>query len=211
MEREEAALAAETQQEQDAETAGEPGKGKNEDEVKEHEPPADNRVYKTREYWEARFAREEAYEWLADYGVVAHLLEPVLAAGKKEGNDAIRVLVVGCGNSGFSDSLAQGGSEDDGDVQVARQVTSIDFSETVILSMRARYPDLTWETMDMRSLSGFADASFDFVVDKAAMDALVTDEGDPWNPNEETRKDTAAMMDAVTRVLVPGGMEDGTP
>ena len=37
---------------------------------------------------------------------------------------------------------------------------------------------------DMLNLtSTFKPASFDCVLDKGAMDALVTDEGDPWDPN----------------------------
>lgn len=180
------------------------------------DPPKDNRVYRTREYWESRFAAEDAYEWLAGYEVVQPLVESVLRSGMKtsNGNDEnqalqnetdestneapVEVLLVGCGNSSFSHEVAKAGGEN-------RKVTSIDFSETVIANMKEKHPELNWLTMDMRYLDGFEDASFDFVVDKAAMDALVTDEGDPWNPNERTRNDTASMMKAVARVLKPGG------
>jgi hypothetical protein len=39
-----------------------------------------------------------------------------------------------------------------------------------------------WEVMDMTALT-FDDSSFDAVIDKAAMDALMCDEQDVWNPS----------------------------
>jgi hypothetical protein len=39
----------------------------------------------------------------------------------------------------------------------------------------------------MLTLSGFADSSFDVVLDKAAMDSLMCDEGSPWDPNPVTQ------------------------
>ena len=48
--------------------------------------------------------------------------------------------------------------------------------------------------MDMTSMTGFEDATFDVVLDKAAMDALVTDEGDPWNPSPEAAASTQQMV-----------------
>ena len=61
------------------------------------------------------------------------------------------------------------------------------------------------QVMDMTKMT-YPPASFDFVLDKAAMDALVTDEGDPWDPNEATKASTGAMMRSVAAVLRPGGV-----
>jgi hypothetical protein len=60
--------------------------------------------------------------------------------------------------------------------------------------------------MDMLTLEGFSDKSFDAVLDKAAMDALMCDEGSPWDPNPGTIQDATAMCTAVSRVLVDGGV-----
>jgi SAM-dependent methyltransferase len=156
--------------------------------------PAENREYKTVEYWDGRFENEAAYEWLCGFSGVGALLMPFLSVA------APRVLVVGCGNSSFSEELARSvGAPESG-----ARVVSIDFSATVIEAMRRRSPQLEWEVMDMTALT-FPDASFDLVIDKAAMDALVTDEGDPWDPNAETRASCAAMVSSVQRVLRPGG------
>lgn len=43
---------------------------------------------------------------------------------------------------------------------------------------------MSWRVMDMTALD-FPDGSFDVVIDKAAMDALLTDEGSVWEPNAE--------------------------
>ena len=41
------------------------------------------------------------------------------------------------------------------------------------------------------------------------MDALMCDEGSPWDPNPETRRDADAMCRAVSRVLRKDGVEKG--
>jgi hypothetical protein len=64
---------------------------------------------------------------------------------------------------------------------------------------------MQWLEMDMTELS-FDDASFDVVIDKAAMDAIMVDEGDVWYP-EQTVIDLAHKMClGITRVLVPKGL-----
>jgi hypothetical protein len=42
---------------------------------------------------------------------------------------------------------------------------------------------MKWVTMNMLAMDGFRDASFDVVLDKATMDALMVDEVDVWDPN----------------------------
>lgn len=111
-----------------------------------------------------------------------------------------KVLVVGCGNSRFSADLHDDGWPD---------VTSIDFSAVVIETMAARHqearPSMQWRVMDMTALT-FDAGTFDAVLDKAAMDALMVDEGDPWDPDPATRQAAAAMCESVSRVLKPGGV-----
>lgn len=153
-----------------------------------------NLDYKQQTYWEQRFAVEDEYEWLASFKQAEPHLSAVLP------DKTARLLVVGCGNSSFSEELFDAGWVN---------VTSIDFSAVVIDRMRAKNmearPCMKWEVMDMRSLEGFGDGSFDCVVDKAAMDALMCDEGSPWDPSEGTKRDAHLMCLACARVLVPGG------
>lgn len=85
----------------------------------------------------------------------------------------------GCGNSSLS-----------GDMYVAgyRSITNIDYSSVCISTMSARHsdcPGMTWHEMDVRQLS-FPDASFDVVLEKATLDALMVDEKDPWRLSPKT-------------------------
>ncbi|CEM01849.1 unnamed protein product [Vitrella brassicaformis CCMP3155] len=155
--------------------------------------PRDNQQYAKREYWDERFASEESYEWLVSFDGVKGQLTPLL----REQDD---ILVVGCGNSSFSADLFDAGY---------RHVTSIDYSSRVIERMTARYPQLKWLCADMTKLEdSFPAGSFDVVIDKAAMDALVCEEGDPWNPNESVVQSCDAMCRGVRHVLKPSSAGD---
>lgn len=151
----------------------------------------DNSVYRLREYWDERFEEEEEYEWLASYKDVRSQIRSVIPSTS-------RVLVVGHGNSRLGIDLHEDGY---------RNVTNSDFSKVVIDKMKARYPQLLWIEADMLSLSRCCDfvEKFDYVLDKAAMDALVTDEGDPWNPSERTREEVGMVCREARSVLKEGG------
>ena len=64
------------------------------------------------------------------------------------------------------------------------------------------HPSLQWIVSDVRDLKEIRDDAFDVVIDKACLDALVCDEGDPWSPNEETVKDIDATLNSIVRVLI---------
>jgi len=153
--------------------------------------PKDNKVYKQKEYWNSRFANEETYDWLSDYDSFRELLSKEIATNH-------RILIVGCGNSELSARLYESGYHN---------IVNVDFSETCIENQRRRHqhmPDMTWQVMNMLNLE-FGNSSFDVVVDKAAMDALVVDEGDPWNPKQSVRDEVRTMMQQISRVLKPAG------
>ncbi len=151
-----------------------------------------NTVFGKQEYWEGRFEEEEEYDWLVKYNNVRELIIPYLKTTDK-------ILIVGCGNSSFSLDLY-----DDG----FHNITNIDYSLVLIDKMRAAHqvsrPKMQWVHMDMTALS-FADGEFDVVLDKAAMDALMVDEGDVWYPNEKVVRAADAMCRGVRRVLKNGG------
>mmetsp|Transcript_11837 Transcript_11837/g.20015 ORF Transcript_11837/g.20015 Transcript_11837/m.20015 type:complete len:168 (-) Transcript_11837:38-541(-) len=104
---------------------------------------------------------------------------------------------------------------------------NIDFAESVIERMRAKYSstninkdlseeekkqcegrkvesELRFECMDMMDMS-FAEATFDVVIDKATMDAIVTDNKDPWNYNDQVKERSSRTLRNCIRVLKSKG------
>nr|XP_020727620.1 methyltransferase-like protein 13 isoform X2 [Odocoileus virginianus texanus] len=104
-----------------------------------------------------------------------------------------QVLVVGCGNSELSEQLYDVGYQD---------IVNIDISEVVIKQMKernaSRRPRMSFLKMDMTQME-FPDASFQVVLDKGTLDAVLTDE------EEKTLQQVDRMLAEVGRVLQVGG------
>lgn len=67
-------------------------------------------------------------------------------------------------------------------------ITNVDYSSVCISTMRARHrdcPGMTWHQMDIRQLS-FPDASFDVILEKATLDAIMVEEKSPWELSAQT-------------------------
>ena len=155
----------------------------------------DNTQYKRQEYWDERFQTEEKYEWLCGYSHAEQYLNEDVP------KDA-SVLILGCGNSPFSADMSDGGYTN---------ITSVDFSAVVIEKMSEKYrdthPSLKWVVADVTKLEErFDRLSFDVVIDKACLDALVCDEGDPWSPNETTVVDMEAALNSAAGLTRGGGL-----
>ena len=158
--------------------------------------PAKNAQYGEKRYWDERFRREVSKEWLVSYADVSGRLEA--AYGGAERKRSCATLLVGCGNSALGPSMVADG-------YVGKLVNS-DYSEVVLAAMEDLHPRLSWKYADMLSLSStFEVATFDYIIDKSSMDALVTDEGDVWNPNESSRNIVTAIFREAHLVLKPGG------
>jgi len=93
-----------------------------------HPPlPPSNRSYGTRSYWNERFSVEPTFDWLVTFSDIKALIDRTVASRCPSlDKRTARVLLVGCGNSPFSYQLYRSGYGD---------VTSVDYSETVIESM----------------------------------------------------------------------------
>ena len=151
-------------------------------------PTTNNAVFKEHSYWEERFSEEEEYDWLLSYEQLHTHLIPLLKFTDK-------ILIVGCGNSRLSAGLYDAGFT---------SIINIDFSSIVIEKMKLLHGDLRplmkWIFMDMTDLK-FEESSFDIVIDKASMDALMVDEGDVWHPNSSTIDVTDRMCLGLSKVL----------
>ena len=75
--------------------------------------PEQNSLYAETSYWDARFSKEDSYEWCKSYSEFKHLLAPFLKPSHA-------VLIIGCGNSSLPFDLWNDGF---------KNVTSIDTSQ----------------------------------------------------------------------------------
>jgi SAM-dependent methyltransferase len=165
-------------------------------------PVVGSSQYALLSYWEARFAAEAHKEWLCDFAALRCALLPLLLGARGGGRDA-RILIVGNGNSELAAELSDAGFS---------RVVASDFSAAAVARMRARHaashPRVRYLQADMLDLAaaGLARASFDCVVDKAAMDAVLADGGDAWRPRAELLEAARRVCSSVAHVLAPGGV-----
>lgn len=120
------------------------------------------------------------HEWYnVPWSAVAHLV-------RTEGVDAVgRVLHVGCGNSSWPPEMSDAGID----------ALHTDKSAYIIGKLKTLHPSLKFEVADVARMP-YTDKSFDAVVDKAVLDALLEAPGSPQK----------AATKEMFRVLRPGGV-----
>ncbi|KAL2922283.1 EEF1A lysine methyltransferase 4 [Bienertia sinuspersici] len=137
-------------------------------------------------YWDNRYNQEESpFDWYQKYSALAPLLHLLISPSQ-------RTLVIGCGNSPFSEGMADDGFED---------IVNIDISPVVIEAMQKKYanhPRLKYITMDVRDMSTFETGSFDAVIDKGTLDSILCGNNSKQNSNK--------MLQEVERVLKDKGI-----
>ncbi|KAJ0467699.1 putative endothelin-converting enzyme 1 [Helianthus annuus] len=146
--------------------------------------------FTSKENWDKFFSirgTDDSFEWYAEWPQLRDLLLAQINSTESE----VQILVPGCGNSRLSEQLYDAGF---------RCVTNIDFSKVVIGDMLKRNvrvrPVMRWRVMDMTSMQ-FADKSFDIVLDKGGLDALMEPELGPTLGTQ--------YVSEVKRVLKDGG------
>lgn len=80
-------------------------------------------------------------------------------------------------------------------------ITNIDYSSVCISTMTARYsncPGMTWHQMDVRQLR-FPGTSFDVILEKATLDAIMVEEKSPWEVSPQT---ACFIHQALTEVFI---------
>lgn len=153
--------------------------------------PEDNSRYKEVDYWDQRYSSELSYDWLGDFSKFQHHVETFVQRGDS-------ILMLGCGNSSLSADMYAAGY---------RSITNIDYSSVCVEAMSVRHsdcPGMTWHQMDVRHLS-FPDASFDVILEKATLDALMVEEKTPWEVSPPTARFMQQTLSEISRCLKPGG------
>jgi len=143
-------------------------------------------------YWDARYSspstggkgRGGFFDWYQAYPA----LRPILRACVPT---ASRVLMLGCGNSLLSEDMVKDGYQD---------IVNIDISSVVIEQMKEKHkdiPQLTYMQLDVRDMSLFGDESFDCIIDKGTLDAMMCGDDAPHGAFK--------MLAEVARIMRPGG------
>ncbi|WCJ33167.1 eEF1A lysine and N-terminal methyltransferase [Euphorbia peplus] len=153
--------------------------------------------FTSKENWDKFFTirgTDDSFEWYAEWPQLRQPLLPLLehsSSSSSSSSTALQILVPGCGNSRLSEHLYDSGFKD---------ITNIDFSKVVISDMLTRNvrerPGMRWRVMDMTAMQ-YADETFNLVVDKGGLDALMEPE---LGSNLGTQ-----YLSEVQRVLVLGG------
>ncbi|OIW19191.1 hypothetical protein TanjilG_04934 [Lupinus angustifolius] len=144
--------------------------------------------FTSKENWDKFFSirgKDDSFEWYAEW---SQLKNPLISLLQSQ---SLQLLVPGCGNSRLSEYLYDAGF---------KLITNIDFSKVVISDMLRRNvrdrPGMRWRVMDMTKMQ-FEDETFDAVIDKGGLDALMEPELGPKLGNQ--------YLSEVKRVLKPGG------
>ncbi|KAK4433816.1 eEF1A lysine and N-terminal methyltransferase [Sesamum alatum] len=138
--------------------------------------------FTSKENWDQFFTirgSNDSFEWYAEWPQLQTLLTRLLlfqssapAGSVGEPSPAVEaaevsILVPGCGNSRLSEHLYDAGF---------KNITNVDFSKVVISDMLRKNvrerPEMKWRVMDMTSMQ-FANESFNAIVDKGGLDALM--------------------------------------
>lgn len=75
------------------------------------------------------------------------------------------------------------------------KITNVDYSTVVVDNMKNRSAEaqsMQWLVMDIKDLK-FENGSFDVVIEKATLDALLVGERDPWHLSETSQ----TLMDDI--------------
>ncbi|XGW20464.1 hypothetical protein V3C99_003900 [Haemonchus contortus] len=149
-----------------------------------------NHQYADRKYWDERFAEEKHFEWLADFDAFKHLIIPKLSTES-------RILHIGCGTSQLSMQLFEMGF---------KNITNVDFSQVLVDAGRVAHPEMEWICDDIRSLDKIPSSSFDVVLEKATLEALLVKEKSSWTPSDDALKTVDDVLESVARVLKSDGV-----
>ncbi|GMH42413.1 hypothetical protein BSKO_10332 [Bryopsis sp. KO-2023] len=137
--------------------------------------------YGKQDYWDDRYTQEPtSFEWYQGYWGLKPILE------KHVPKDA-SILQIGVGTSRIQEDMVKDGY---------KRVVNIDYSSVVIDHMKKLHegmPELIYRVADSRHMDCFPSQSFETVLDKGTLDAILC--------GETSVEDSANMLQECSRVL----------
>jgi ubiquinone/menaquinone biosynthesis C-methylase UbiE len=142
--------------------------------------------YGKSEYWEERYTRDaEPFDWYQRWPGIKDIVSQYVQPNSQ-------ILNVGAGNSRLSEDMYE-----DGYIHIM----NIDISQVVTRAMQEKHrdkgPTMQYRQMDALSLE-FTDSSYDAVLDKGTLDAILC--GENSTPN------SFQMLSEIYRVLTASGV-----
>ncbi|CAL0309713.1 unnamed protein product [Lupinus luteus] len=132
-------------------------------------------------YWDNRYSNEPgSFDWYQKYPTLAPIINLYVHHSQP-------ILVIGAGNSVFSEGMVDDGYMD---------VVNIDISSVVIEAMQNKYRDHI--KMDVRDMSPFESGSFGAIIDKGTLDSILC--------GNNSRQHATKMLEEVWRVLKDKGV-----
>jgi SAM-dependent methyltransferase len=142
-------------------------------------------TYADPEFWEQRYSKDLApFEWYMSWARLKPLIGSILS-------ESSCCLHVGCGTSALGSDILETG---------IKTVVNIDICQALITHMAKRYSHekrLKWRAYDIRRGTEFRPKSFNVVLDKATMDAMMC--------SDIAASLVSDMFTEVARLLKPGG------
>ncbi|KAI8905853.1 S-adenosyl-L-methionine-dependent methyltransferase [Gorgonomyces haynaldii] len=160
--------------------------------------PEKNKEYGKLNYWNDRYDRETVenvrFDWFKDWESLRNSMLELMPQKQA------LILHLGCGNSTLGPDLYKDGWQ---------SIVNVDYAENVIEHMKTEYALMTemrWETCDIFQLDKhYQPETFDCAIDKGTLDALLTREHDPWDPEPEILQDIQAYIHQVYKSLKVNG------
>jgi SAM-dependent methyltransferase len=157
----------------------------------------ENSQYAQPEWWESEYQKckpGDTYEWFtggSDQVFLQQLIDNIPSSTKA-------ILNLGCGISHIQDAISDAGFHN---------ITNVDVSASCIdLMSKSDTRGMKWQIANLTETFPFASSTFDFVLDKGTLDALIVDRADNCEPDETVYETAAQYFREIARVLTPGGI-----
>jgi len=157
----------------------------------------DNSHYSRPEWWDNEYKKcgeNDKYEWFSG-GDDKNMLSAIISTIPSKES---KIINLGCGISHIQDYLYDHGY---------KCITNVDVSESCIGIMKnGDTRGMDWAVVDVLKPFPYENGYFDFALDKGTLDALITDQADQWDIEDEVYQVSDAYFQNVYNSLSHGGV-----